>query len=98
MNPLTIGNATLYLGDSRQVLCDLPENSVASVVCDPPYGLVSIQKRFGGENAAPAKAMKGGDKAFQRLSKGFMGKQWDGTGTERDPEFWRLVWKCLKPG
>lgn len=69
---------------------------VDSVVCDPPYGLVSVAKRFGAADAAPAKF--GTDGAFSRQSRGFMGKLWDGTGIERDPEFWRLVWEVMKPG
>ncbi len=35
----TIGNATLYLGDCREVLARLPDASVDSIVTDPPYGL-----------------------------------------------------------
>lgn len=35
----TIGDATLYVGDSRDVLKTLAEASVDSVVCDPPYEL-----------------------------------------------------------
>jgi len=69
---------------------------VDSVVCDPPYGLVSVTKRFGTNGAAPAKF--GTDGAFARQSRGFMGKLWDGTGIERDPEFWSLVRQVLKPG
>ena len=34
-----IGGATLYLGDSRDVLETLADNSVDAVVTDPPYGL-----------------------------------------------------------
>lgn len=30
--------------------------------------------------------------------KGFMGRAWDGTGIERDPEFWRLIHDILLPG
>ena len=69
---------------------------VHSVVTDPPYGLVSVAKRFGGKNAAPAGY--GSDGAFQRQSKGCMGKLWDGSGIERDPEFWRLVHDVMLPG
>lgn len=29
---------------------------------------------------------------------GFMGKDWDGTGIAFDPEFWREVYRVLKPG
>lgn len=36
-DPVTIGNATLYLGDCRDILPTLPK--VDAVVTDPPYGL-----------------------------------------------------------
>jgi DNA modification methylase len=32
-------NIELIHGDCLQKLKDLPDNSVSSVVCDPPYGL-----------------------------------------------------------
>lgn len=89
---------TLHEGDCRVSLRRLIDQGVRvhSVVTDPPYGLVSVTKRFGKEGAAPAK--HGTDGAFSRASKGFMGKQWDGTGIERDPEFWRLIYEILLPG
>jgi len=37
MNPVTIGNATLYLGDCRDILPTL--DKVDAVVTDPPYGI-----------------------------------------------------------
>lgn len=37
MSPAVIGNATLYLGDCREILPALPR--VDAVVTDPPYGL-----------------------------------------------------------
>lgn len=36
MNPVIIGDATLYCGDCRNILPDLRADAV---VCDPPYGL-----------------------------------------------------------
>lgn len=89
---------TLHQDDNRNVLKRLIAEGVRvhSVVTDPPYGLVSVTKRFGGEGAAPAK--HGRDGAFARQSAGFMGSKWDGTGIERDPEFWRLVHDILLPG
>jgi len=68
---------------------------VHSVVSDPPYGLVSVVKRFG-RSQAPAKY--GSDGRFQRQSAGFMGSQWDGSGIENDPETWRLCYDLLLPG
>ncbi|MBM3748953.1 MAG: site-specific DNA-methyltransferase, partial [Acidobacteria bacterium] len=39
-DPVQIGDATLYLGDCLDVMRELPENSVDSIVTDPPYGLL----------------------------------------------------------
>ena len=91
-------SVTLHEGDNRDHLRRLIAEGVRvhSIVTDPPYGLVSVTKRFGAEAAAPAKF--GTDGAFQRASAGFMGSAWDGTGIERDPEFWRLIWEILLPG
>jgi site-specific DNA-methyltransferase (adenine-specific) len=90
---------TLHAGDNRIHLRRLIDQGirVQSAVFDPPYGLVSVQKRFGKEGAAPART-EGNDGSFARLSGGFMGKAWDATGIERDPEFWRLVYEILEPG
>jgi DNA modification methylase len=41
-----IGNATLYLGDCLEVLRGMPDNSVDSVCCDPPYGLSFMGKKW----------------------------------------------------
>jgi site-specific DNA-methyltransferase (adenine-specific) len=87
---------TVLAGDSRELLKTLADDSIDSVVCDPPYALVSIVKRFGSKNAAPAKVKKTG--AYARASRGFMGKTWDTGQTAFDPEFWVEVWRVLKPG
>ena len=31
------GKVSLYCGDSRDVIKTLPDNSIDSIVCDPPY-------------------------------------------------------------
>lgn len=90
------GKVTLYAGDCMDVLAGLPENSVDSVVTDPPYHLTSIVKRFGAEGAAPAK--RGATGAYQRASAGFMGKQWDGGDIAFQPAVWIEVLRVLKPG
>ncbi|MGA1831652.1 DNA methyltransferase [Rhizobium wenxiniae] len=94
-----MSNVTLYAGDNRETLRQLIDKGVRvhSVCTDAPYGLVSIQKRFSKEGAAPAKR-ENTDGSFSRLSGGFMGKKWDGTGIERDPEFWKLIYDILLPG
>jgi len=70
--------------------------SVDSIVTDPPYHLTSITKRFGKDGSAPAKF--GTDGAFQRASKGFMGKEWDGGDISFRTEIWEECLRVLKPG
>jgi hypothetical protein len=94
MMHLDIGPHTIHHGDSRDVLAAMPDNSVDSVVCDPPYALVSIVKRFGGANAAPAS----GNDAYARASAGFMGQSWDTGEVAFATEFWAQVLRVLKPG
>ena len=90
---------SLHPGDNRESLRRLIDEGVRvhSVVTDPPYGLVSIQKRFGKEGAAPARTEKN-DGSFARLSGGFVGKTWDSSAIERDPDFWKLIYDILLPG
>lgn len=90
------GDFKLICGDSINELKKLEENSIDAIVTDPPYGLTSITKRFGKENSALAK--EGKDGSFARLSRGFMGKLWDGTGIEYNVDFWKECFKVLKPG
>lgn len=77
-------------------LAELEANSVDSCVTDPPYHLTSIVKRFGADDAAPAKSGKTG--VYARSSKGFMGKTWDGGDLAFQPETWEAVLRVLKPG
>jgi hypothetical protein len=96
-----MNKVTLLKGDCLQKLKELEDNSVDSVVTDPPYHLTSIVKRFGKEDSA--KAQYGTDGAFQRASKGFMGKEWDGLGEDgigiaNNPLLWKEVLRVLKPG
>lgn len=94
-----MNEVTLYAGDNRETMKRMIAEGVRvhSVVTDPPYGLVSIQKRFGKGDAKAART-EGNDGSFARLSGGFMGKAWDGTGIERDPDFWKLVYDIMLPG
>lgn len=89
-------NYTLYQGSMLDMLEVIELNSIDSIITDPPYGLTSITKRFGKENSAPVQY--GTDGAFSRLSKGFMGKEWDGSGIEYNIETWQKCYEVLKPG
>jgi DNA modification methylase len=54
VNPVTIGRATLHLGDCRDILDDL--QSVDAVVTDPPYGIAMAKRgTIGSSKAAPVK-------------------------------------------
>lgn len=86
----------LYNGNMLDMLDVVEPESVGSIVTDPPYGLTSIVKRCGKSNSAPIGGCEDG--RFARLSKGFMGKEWDGSGIEYDINTWRKCYDVLKPG
>ena len=86
----------IICGDCIEEIKKFPDNSVDSIVTDPPYDLISIVKRFGNKGSAEAKYGKDG--SFQRLSGGFMGKKWDGTGIAFKVEIWKEALRVLKPG
>ena len=79
--------------DSLEHLKTLDDNVFDSCVTDPPYHLQSIAKRF--TNSTQAKYGKDG--SFQRLSKGFMGQEWDGGDIAFRKEFWEQVYRTIKP-
>lgn len=90
------GDFKLYHGSMLDMLQVIAPNSIDSIVTDPPYGLTSITKRFGNEGAAAN--VYGRDGSFQRLTRGFMGKEWDGSGIEYNVDTWRKCYTVLKSG
>lgn len=77
-------------GDCLERLKELPDNSVDSVVTDPPYGLSKepditevLTKWMAGE-------------PYDHNHKGFMGKEWDSFVPH--PDIWKEVFRVLKPG
>ena len=89
-------NYKLYQGNMLDMLEVIESNSIDAIITDPPYGLTTITKRFGKEDSA--ECQYGKDGSFQRLSKGFMGKEWDGSGIEYNVEAWQKCYEVLKPG
>jgi DNA modification methylase len=67
-----------------------------ALLCDPPYHLTTITKRFGGAKSAPAK--HGKDGVFARASRGFMGQQWDGGDVAFQPDTWAAFGEVMHPG
>jgi site-specific DNA-methyltransferase (adenine-specific) len=82
----------LLVGDNRESLKKFPDNFFDSVVCDPPYELTSIAERYG-PGQVPTK-----NPVYARVTRGFMGQEWDGTGIAFKPDFWAAVLRVLKPG
>ena len=81
-------------GDCLEVLRELPDNSVDSVVTDPPYGL---------SNTKPAQVagilaawVTGDTEAVPAKRGGFMGKDWD--SFVPPPAVWAECLRVLKPG
>jgi DNA modification methylase len=73
---------------------------VDSIVTDPPYHLTSVQKRWANANPETEHAARadGAMNPRNRLSRGFMGKTWDGGDVAFRPETWKAVFDLLKPG
>jgi DNA modification methylase len=93
------GKVTLHRGDCLEVLPLLEANSIDSCVTDPPYHLTSIVKRFAkADSGKEAYAMNSKVSGYGSLSRGFMGKQWDGGDIAFRPEIWAEVLRVLKPG
>lgn len=80
----------LFNGDSVEVLRQLPDNSVDSVVCDPPYGLSKEP-----DMAEVMRHWLAGDD-YKHKGGGFMGKSWD--SFVPGPAIWRECLRVLKPG
>lgn len=88
---------TLREGDCREVVKTIEADSIDAAVTDPPYSLVSIQKRYGKPGSAPTSG-EGAAGVYRRGSAGFMGQQWDNGEVAFDPEFWSEVLRVMKPG
>lgn len=91
-------------GDCLIEMKNLAEEGIMvdSIVCDPPYHLKSIVSRFGktslDDDNVTGKKGKNRSTALNRLSRGFMGKTWDGGDIANRPETWQLAYNILKPG
>lgn len=91
------GKVTLIPGDCIEAMNAMDENSVDAIVCDPPYHLTSIVKRFGGDMPPRTEATIG-KHAYGRHAKGFMGRTWDGGDIAFQVDTWKAALRVLKPG
>lgn len=87
----------IYNEDVQKYISDgqIAGEKYHALICDPPYNLDTVQKRFGKPGSAPAKFGKDG--SFQRLSSGFLGTDWD-TDIAFDPRLWYNLGTLLHPG
>lgn len=92
------GRVKVYGGDCVDVIKQLPDNSIDAVCTDPPYALVSIGKRFAAEGAKLPNGSDPNANPYNRVARGFMQKAWDNGSTAFSVDFWREVWRVLKPG
>ncbi len=83
-------NLTVYHGDCLNVMNDMEDNSVDSIVTDPPYGL-SEQPDI---TEVLRHWLNGDD--YEHNSGGFMGKDWD--SFVPGPSIWKECLRVLKPG
>jgi DNA modification methylase len=88
---IKLENAFVMYGDSIKRLKELPDNSVDSIVTDPPYGL--SDNKFVADTIAK---WINGERDFIPDGKGFMGKAWD--SFVPPPAIWDECLRVLKPG
>ncbi len=81
---------TIHHGESLKILSSLPEDSVDSIVTDPPYGLSAPPD--------PLQVMSAWVKGeeYQHKKRGFMGHKWD--AFVPGPSYWKEALRVLKPG
>lgn len=91
MTDIKLTNAHILHGNALERLKELPDNSVDSIVTDPPYGL-SDNKHV----ADTIVKWVNGERTFIPDGKGFMGKSWD--AFVPPPAIWDECYRVLKPG
>jgi site-specific DNA-methyltransferase (adenine-specific) len=85
---------TLVTGDCIEMMRGMPDASVDSIVCDPPYHLTQVSR--GGHARTNNPEMPHGRHRIG--DKGFMGKVWDGGDIAHRVEMWAECLRVLKPG
>ena len=84
---------TVHHGDCLQHLRNMPDNSIDSIVTDPPYGLSNTGP---GNVADTIVRWAGGERDHVPEGRGFMGRSWD--AFVPPPAVWDECLRVLKPG
>lgn len=84
----------LHRGDCLEFVKTIPDNSIDSIVTDPPYHLTTGKK--GGTGSASINLNSPAGRSL--ISTGFMGMSWDGGDIAFSVELWSECLRVLKPG
>lgn len=87
----------LLLGDCIDRMGGMAEAEVDAIVCDPPYDLTAVS-RGGSSRVAGTGPYGRHTLGTKGAARGFMGKEWDGTGIAFSLELWEAVYRVLRPG
>lgn len=85
-------NFNLFNGDCLDFLKTLPDNSVDSIVTDPPYGLSNQSQ----DDIVKCLTAWLADEAYTHGNNGFMGNKWD--SFVPSPTIWKECLRVLKHG
>lgn len=91
-----VASVSLMYGNSLLLLPQFPDNYFDAVVTDPPYDLTDKRDPRRGFPAREEGTQEWSTEA--RTAKGFMGREWDGTGIAFNVDLWKEVFRVLKPG
>ena len=84
---------TIIQGNALKILKQIPDNSIDTVITDPPYGLSNLSEKK--VRKALLKWLSG-EEDYIPSGKGFMGKDWD--AFVPPPALWREVFRVMKYG
>ena len=80
-------------GDCLEVMKEIPDNSIDTIITDPPYGLSNYSKE---KIREALKNWLNGKEDFIPDGKGFMGKSWDSFVPPL--ALWKECFRVMKPG
>lgn len=86
MNPVIIGQATLYHADCIEVMAGLAENSLDSIICDPPYLINFMNKGFDTQH-----------KSLPGANEGQKMQEWHGQFWSLPLEQWKQTMTLIPP-
>ena len=85
-------NYKIFNDDCLEILKTIEDNSVDSIITDPPYGLSNHKT----EDVIKCLSAWISGEPYRPNKKGFMGKEWD--AWVPGPEIWKEALRVLKPG